>query len=62
LAPVLRELAGVIQDVTQTNGVIILSGMRDDQVEDVLACFDSCFEVGKASIDGWTAVALQKVN
>jgi ribosomal protein L11 methyltransferase len=62
LAPVLRELAGVIQDVTQTNGVIILSGMRDDQVEDVLACFDSCFEVGKASIDGWTAVALQKVS
>jgi ribosomal protein L11 methylase PrmA len=55
-------LAGVIQDVTQTNGVIILSGMRDDQVEDVLACFDSCFEVGKASIDGWTAVALQKVS
>ena len=62
LAPVLRELAGVIQDVTQTNGVIILSGMRDDQVQDVVACFDSCVEVGKVSIDGWTAVALQKVN
>jgi ribosomal protein L11 methylase PrmA len=62
LAPVLRELAGVIQCVTQTNGVVILSGMRDDQVEDVLACFDSCVELGKVSIDGWTAVALQKVN
>jgi hypothetical protein len=36
--------------------------MRDDQVEDVLACFDSCVEVGKVSIDGWIAIALQKVN
>lgn len=62
LAPVLRELAGVIQDVTHTNGVIILSGMRDDQVEDVLACFSSCVEVGKVSTDGWSAVALEKVN
>ena len=62
LAPVLRELAGVIKDVTQTKGVIILSGMRDDQVEDVLACFASCAEVGRVSIDGWSAVALEKVN
>ena len=62
LAPVLRELAGVIQCVTQTNGVVILSGMRDDQVEDVLACFDSCVEADKVSITGWTAVVLQKVS
>ena len=62
LAPVLRDLAGVIQQVTRPKGVIVLSGMRDEQVEDVLACFTSCVELGNVSIDGWTAVALQKVS
>jgi ribosomal protein L11 methylase PrmA len=62
LAPVLRELAATIQQITMNDGIIILSGMRDEQVEDVLACFTSCVELGTVSIDGWTAVALQKVS
>jgi ribosomal protein L11 methylase PrmA len=62
LAPVLRELAATIQQITQDDGIIILSGMRDEQVTDVVANFARCIEAGKVSIDGWTAVALQKVN
>jgi hypothetical protein len=44
------------------DGIIILSGMRDEQVTDVVANFARCIEAGKVSIDGWTAVALQKVS
>jgi ribosomal protein L11 methyltransferase len=62
LAPVLRELAATIQQITMNDGIIILSGMRDEQVTDVVANFARCIEVGKVSIDGWTAVALQKVS
>jgi len=62
LSPVLRELSGVIQNITQPKGVIILSGMRNEQVEEVLTCFSSCVEIGTVSIEGWSAVALQKVD
>ena len=62
LAPVLRELAATIQQITMNDGIIILSGMRDEQVKDVVASFTRCIEVGTVSIDGWTAVALQKVS
>jgi ribosomal protein L11 methylase PrmA len=62
LAPVLRELAATIQQITDEGGLIILSGMRDEQATDVVAIFTKCIEVGTVSIEGWTAVALQKVN
>jgi ribosomal protein L11 methyltransferase len=62
LAPVLRELAATIQQITDEDGLIILSGMRDEQATDVVTIFTKCIEVGTVSIEGWTAVALQKVN
>lgn len=60
LAPVLiAESANVIQ-TTRTGGVIILSGMRTEQVSEVLRHYSQCTEITRDELDGWTAVALQK--
>jgi ribosomal protein L11 methyltransferase len=60
LAPVLQELSLSIQKVLTPGGFVVLSGMRTEQVEEVLKRYHSCSEISRTSRDGWTAVTLQK--
>ena len=60
LAPVLIAESANVMNATQTGGVIILSGMRTEQVADVLQHYSQCSETTRDELDGWTAVALKK--
>lgn len=60
LAPVLIDEAESIQTHLKDGGVVVLSGMRDDQCENVISHFTECVEVARESRDGWTGVVLQK--
>jgi ribosomal protein L11 methyltransferase len=60
LAPVLRELSGLIQERTASGGVVVLSGMRDEQVDNTLRYFTHCEEIERESMAGWSAVALRR--
>ncbi len=62
LSPVLISEANNICSAVGAGGVIVLSGMRDDQVEKVLQHYSTCNEIQRAELDGWVAVALQKTN
>ncbi|MSV36605.1 MAG: methyltransferase [Actinobacteria bacterium] len=60
LAPVLISESRVIARCTVKLGIVILSGMRTEQVEKVLLSYGDFTEVGRDELDGWTSVALQK--
>lgn len=60
LAPVLIAEADNIVSTLRTRGVVVLSGMRDTQVDDVIAHFSECTEILREELDGWVAVALRK--
>lgn len=60
LAPVLRELAGDIQSVTAPGGVVVLSGIRTEQVEGVVAFYDKCSTERVDTLDGWAGVTLRR--
>ena len=58
LAPVLRTIAADLQATTRTGGHIVLSGLRDDQVESVIGHYGRCRVESIESIDGWSGVTL----
>jgi hypothetical protein len=60
LAPVLKAEASSIQTTVNGGGLIVLSGMRTEQVDDVLSHYSYCQEIDRDTLDGWTAVVLQK--
>jgi ribosomal protein L11 methyltransferase len=60
LAPVLIAESDTIKDSIHETGLIVLSGMRDEQVQQVLLSYSDCIELERESHDGWTAVVLQK--
>ncbi|MEY3744820.1 MAG: ribosomal protein methyltransferase [Actinomycetota bacterium] len=60
LAPVLRQLAGDIQALVRPAGSVILSGLRDDQVDDVLEHYGECDVISTESLDGWAGVTLRR--
>ncbi len=60
LAPVLIEESEDISSATRKGGLLVLSGMRTEQVIRVLQEFPDFTEVQREELDGWTAVALQK--
>jgi len=60
LAPVLKAEAESIENTLSSKGLIVLSGMRDEQVADVLGHYRHSHEVGRETMDGWTAVVLSK--
>lgn len=60
LSPVLVAEAENICAAVHAGGVVIISGMRDDQVIGVLQSYSSCTEIGRDELEGWVAVALQK--
>ena len=62
LSPVLIAEADNICSAIRPGGVIVLSGMREDQVDNVLRHYSSCTERQRIELDGWVAVALQKTN
>ncbi|CAB4593547.1 unannotated protein [freshwater metagenome] len=62
LAPVLQELSSSIQDVLTNGGFVVLSGMRTEQVEAVLEHYEECKEISRSTLEGWTAVTLQKIS
>jgi ribosomal protein L11 methylase PrmA len=61
LAPVLVAESDLIKKSVHTIGVIVLSGLRDEQVEYVLRSYDDCKELERESQEGWTAIVLQKL-
>lgn len=60
LAPVLKAEAESITNTLADGGLIVLSGMRDEQVAGVLENYQLCQEVSRETMDGWTAVVLSK--
>ena len=60
LSPVLISEALNIETALQTGGVLVLSGMRDNQVSTVLSHYTTFTELMREDFDGWVAVALQK--
>jgi ribosomal protein L11 methyltransferase len=62
LSPVLIAESNNILNGTRVGGVIVLSGMRDEQVAQVIQHFTDCEEIERESLDGWTAVALRKLQ
>ncbi len=61
LAPVLIAESATIKGSVHESGVIVLSGMRDDQVQQVLLSYTECNELERESRDGWTVVILRKL-
>ena len=60
LAPVLIAESQTIADALEPDGIVILSGMRDEQVAGVLAHYETLTEIERESLDGWTAVVLRR--
>lgn len=60
LAPVLTAESDTIKDSIHETGLIVLSGMRDEQIRQVLLSYSDCIELERESNDGWTAVVLRK--
>ena len=61
LAPVLIEESRSISDAVKSGGLLFLSGMRTEQVRRVLETFTEFAEIDRDQMDGWEAVALQKL-
>lgn len=61
LAPVLRDIAPELERLCPAGGTIILSGMREDQADAVVACFVSCREHSRIAEDGWSASVLARI-
>ena len=60
LAPVLIAECETIKDSVHGTGLIVLSGMREEQVQQVMLSYGDCAELERESSDGWTAVVLRK--
>ena len=60
LAPVLRQLAADIQTLAKTGASIVLSGLREDQVDGVVECYGECDVVNVDVLDGWAGVTLRR--
>jgi ribosomal protein L11 methyltransferase len=60
LAPVLIAECETVKDSIHKKGLIVLSGMRDEQVQQVMLYYGDCIELERESSDGWTAVVLRK--
>lgn len=59
LAPVLIAESTHMMKAIKDKGIIILSGMRDEQIDGVVSHFGQMSVIDRESLDGWTAVVLQ---
>jgi ribosomal protein L11 methyltransferase len=63
LAGPLVELAPVLMACTDTGGRIVLSGLLEEQVDDVAAAYrPACEIIGAVTLDGWARLDLQKLR
>lgn len=62
LAPVLREFAPEIIRVTRDDGVVILAGLRSEQVDDVARHYTQFSVSDVENLDGWSAVVLGRTS
>lgn len=60
LAPVLIAESVAISKAVRNGGYVILSGMRDEQVDGVVEHYADFASLDSDTLDGWTAVVLQK--
>lgn len=60
LAPVLIQEAEAIQNCLVENGLVILSGMREEQSESVQQNFRRCDLIDREELDGWVGLVLRK--
>ena len=60
LAPVLIQESSEISSAVKNGGLVILSGMRTEQVAKVCEAFPVFTEQDRSERDGWTAVVLRK--
>jgi len=60
LAPVLRDNAPGIMAAVRDGGWIVLSGMRAEQVDGVVAHYGECDVLNVDLLEGWGAVTLRK--
>ena len=60
LAPVLIQEADSIQNCVADKGIVILSGMREEQTESVLQNYRDCDEIDRQQLDGWVGLVLRK--
>jgi ribosomal protein L11 methylase PrmA len=62
LAPVLIEESASIQNCLKDGGVVVLSGMREEQCASVVSQYTQCFEITRETLEGWCAVVLRKTS
>ena len=60
LAPVLREHADKIEDSVRPGGLIILSGLRLEQIDSVCERYRRCVVEEIDDDDGWAAIVLRR--
>lgn len=60
LAPVLRAHASLIESAVVPGGTIVLSGLRTEQLADVVSHYRSCDTIDRDDDAGWSAVALRR--
>jgi ribosomal protein L11 methyltransferase len=58
LAPVLLDVAPWVIQHLSPNGIVILSGIRDTQIERIRSAYKSLTEISLASDDGWVMMVL----
>jgi ribosomal protein L11 methyltransferase len=57
---VLSERAAALQELVRPGGVVVLSGLLDEQADAVVARFDGCQELERRHEDGWAAPVLRR--
>ena len=62
LAPVLRDMAAALTAAVRPGGSIVLSGIRANQVDEVVARYELCTVHAVDTLDGWVAVTLGRVS
>lgn len=61
--PTLKAQAAMISENAVDRGLVILSGMRQEEVADVLASFQATFDlIRKETEDNWCALVLQRIK
>jgi ribosomal protein L11 methyltransferase len=58
-ARVLVELSDPIRSRAAPGGRVVLAGLLDHQVEEVVAAYSGCEEIGRRSLDGWSVSLLR---
>jgi len=62
LAPVLRDMAAELTAAVRPGGALVLSGIRENQVDELVARYELCTVHAVDTLDGWVAVTLGRVS